>query len=46
MIFVKEDRVLEDKIGIVEIYIWDEFINKVKNGIIWTLSILEVVFIW
>lgn len=32
MTLVKEDRVLEDETGTAEIHIWDELINKVKNG--------------
>ncbi|XP_068701335.1 uncharacterized protein [Montipora foliosa] len=39
---VKEDRVLEDETGTAEIHIWDELINKVKNGTTYEFQNLNI----
>ena len=42
MTLVKEDCVLEDESGTAEIHIWDELINKVKNGTTYEFQNLNV----
>lgn len=42
MTLVKEDCVLEDEKGTAEIHIWDELINKVKNGTTYEFQNLNV----